>query len=248
MRVISPYRARARRVAHLFVCSHAGRGLPAPRHRRALLSDERRAALALPDAKEGRDRGPLPVLGLPLAAQAAALAVLAERRTTRAAPPRARPSSTRCASCWRPRSPSGLEERDEAISPRPAGGAWPSPSSGPEPRPARSSWRGPRPRSAPRPENGRLRPGPLHARAGPGADARAEALRPLDAREVRRVPVPLVRRPRAEAAADRTRGGAAHQRADRAQGARGALRATRPRPAGRPTPETSATGAGRPGS
>ena len=80
VRVISPYRARARRVAQLFVCSMQDGDFPrrdtgGPAALRRLSPRPRPAG-----AKEGGGRGPLPLLGLPLAAEAAPLALLAERR------------------------------------------------------------------------------------------------------------------------------------------------------------------------
>ena len=52
IRVISPYRARARRVAHLFVCSLQDGDFPRRDTGGPLLSDEARAALALPERKK----------------------------------------------------------------------------------------------------------------------------------------------------------------------------------------------------
>jgi ATP-dependent helicase/DNAse subunit B len=51
VRVISPYRARARRVAHLFVCSLQDGDFPRRDTGGPLLSDDARAALALPPRK-----------------------------------------------------------------------------------------------------------------------------------------------------------------------------------------------------
>ncbi len=52
VRVISPYRARARRVAHLFVCSLQDGDFPRRDTGGPLLSDDARAALALPPRKK----------------------------------------------------------------------------------------------------------------------------------------------------------------------------------------------------
>jgi ATP-dependent helicase/DNAse subunit B len=52
VRVISPYRARARRVAHLFACSLQDGDFPRRDTGGPLLSDEARAALALPERKK----------------------------------------------------------------------------------------------------------------------------------------------------------------------------------------------------
>ena len=52
VRVISPYRARARRVAHLFVCSMQDGEFPRRDTGGPLLSDDARAALALPPRKK----------------------------------------------------------------------------------------------------------------------------------------------------------------------------------------------------
>ena len=52
VRVISPYRARARRVAHLFACSLQDGDFPRRDTGGPLLSDEARASLALPERKK----------------------------------------------------------------------------------------------------------------------------------------------------------------------------------------------------
>ena len=52
VRVISPYRARARRVAHLFVCSMQDGDFPRRDTGGPLLSDDARRALALPERKK----------------------------------------------------------------------------------------------------------------------------------------------------------------------------------------------------
>jgi ATP-dependent helicase/nuclease subunit B len=52
VRVISPYRARARRVAHLFACSLQDGDFPRRDTGGPLLSDEARAALALPERRK----------------------------------------------------------------------------------------------------------------------------------------------------------------------------------------------------
>ena len=91
----------------------------------------------------------------------------------------------------------------------------------------------PRPDRAAPPATGSAQP-----RAGSRADAGSRSVRPVDPGGIRGVPLPLVRRSRAAAAADRARGGAAHGRTGRPPGARGASTRTRRRPSGRPTPAT----------
>ena len=198
----------------------AGRRLPAPRHRwPAALRRRPRRAGAASRARRPRSRtatcspsasrGPSSGSGSP-----------GEAPTTRAAPRRGRPSSTRCASCSRPPLPA--RDRRSATrrsSPRPVAGAWPSRSSLRDraQRGRAGARRGRRRRRRPRsrrrhPRPDRRPPGPARLRTSIGgsarpaqppararADACAEAVRALDPRGVRPLPLPLVRRPRAEA-------------------------------------------------
>ena len=171
VRVISPYRARARRVAQLFVCSMQDGDFPRRDTGGPLLSDDSRRALGLPRAKEGRGRGPIPLRGLPLAAEAAPLALLAERRrrgrrdlavaVRRRGARAARPGAAR-------RTSRSVTRRSP---PRPAAGDWRSRSSAPARRPASAS--SPRARGGGRPGPGKAvcDPGAAAARAGARADA-----------------------------------------------------------------------------
>ena len=213
----------------------AGRRLPAPRHRRAAALRRRSPGAGPARAKEGRGRGPLPVLGLPLAAEAAPLALLAERRRrgrgdVPVAVRRRGPRAARARSC-----PQGIEERDEAIVAE-AGGRGLAESvfdlgSAPSERELARARAADRPADRERPAAARA----AAARAGARADAGDQAVRPLHARGVRPLPLPLVHRPRAQPAADRARGRAADQRLDRPQGARVPLRGpARPRAASDP--------------
>ena len=229
VRVISPYRARARRVAHLFVSSMQDGDFPRRDTGGPLLSDDARRGPGVARAKEGRDRGPLPLLGLPVAAEAAALALVAERR---------RRGRRDVALALRRRGP---RPAGAATAPGPGGAGRSDPGRGRRAWPGRVRLRarlgaqrggagasrgGGRAEGRERTPSARAAP----ARSGAGADAGDQAVRPLDARGVRHLSVPLVHPARAEAAAGRAGGRAADERVDRAQGSRGALReATRVR-------------------
>ena len=245
VRVISPYRARARRVAHMFVCSLQDGDFPRRDTGGPLLSDERRAG-AGPAASGRRPRSRTATCsrsayrGLRSGSGSPGAAP-----TTRAGRPRAPRSSTRRASCSHPILPQGTEERDEAIVAE-AGGRGLAESVFDREAPSEDELARAR-RAAPRaqppsiggsrwPESGRLRAARARSAWSRSSSGCGEmALRALDARGVRRVSLPVVRRPRAEAAADRPGGGAPDAGLDRPPGARG-LYAEPPAPEGRPTP------------
>ena len=225
VRVISPYSARARRVGHMFVASLQDGDFPRRDTGGPLLSDEARAGLELPPRRKAEVEDRYLFAMLLSRPKRAALALVAERRRRGRRRRALARSSTTSASCSPPPLPDGIEERDEALFEE-AGGQGPGRLGlrrPPTPRPRRScarSLRGPpaspasrptptwrsgsrassraSPRTASAPRGLRLEP-------GAGADGRQGAVRPLDAREVRGVPLPLVRRARAGARADRPR-------------------------------------------
>ena len=203
VRVISPYRARARRVAHMFVCSMQDGDFPRRDTGGPLLSDDCSPRSGSAGAKEGRSRGPIPLHGLPLAAEAAALALLAERRrrgrrnlavAVRRRGPRAARASAAAGSRGTRRG-----DRRGGGRPRPRGvrcsGSPPAPS---ERELARSRGGG-------RTEDGERPPPARPAGARAGAQrgcARSRLFRALHSRGIRTLPLSLVHRPRAPPAAD----------------------------------------------
>ena len=230
VRVISPYRARARRVAAPVRRLAPGRRLPAPRHRRAAALRRRargagaaaarrrprsRTATCSRSASPGRsERLWLSWRSADDEGGATARSPFVDE-VARAARTRRCPTASRSAT-RRSRAEAGGRGLAESVVPRRR--AAPS---------ERELARAPRPRSTGcgRPaRRSALRARAAAARAGARADAGDGAVRPLDARGVRRLPLPLVRRPRAEAAADRPRGRAAERRLGRPPGARAPLR------------------------
>ena len=232
MRVLSPYRVRARRVRYLFVASLQEGEFPSHNPGDPLLGDERRADLGLPARRDPE---------------------LEERYLFYACVSR---PSDRLYLSWRDSDDDGqvlppspfLEDVADLLprrtgSRRGAGASTPSPST-PRRRRAPTSSRARSRRSAatrtPAPSSTALevpdpvaasvaerlraaastdqRPAGAAARPARPRGARApRALRRLDARGVRAVLVPLVRRPRAAAPAPRARSRAAHPGRDHAR-------------------------------
>ncbi len=209
-----PGRAHVRRL-------DAGRGLPPARHRRPAFSPTRLAGAWRCRPANRPRRGPLPVLGLPLAAEAEALALLAKRRR-RGRGDRPLPIRRRGArAARRPDAQRRGAPQDEAPSARARGG-WRSPR-GPRvgdwrtrcSHPARR-WRpSERDRAGAEAESSRRwrarRPAEASAAGARCAWIRcwsgcARCCSGPHAREVRRVPIPVVRRPRAAASANRAGG------------------------------------------
>ena len=203
----------------------AGRRLPAPRHRRAAALRRRPGGARAAAAQEGRGRGPLPVLGLPLAAQAEAVALLAERgrrgRRDRSLAVRRRgPRAARARSCraaprsatrrWRPR-------RAAAASPTPSSRQATPPS---EVELARAEGR------ARHAEDAASVPGAAQA-CEPGARSEwreQKLFGPSTLEEYASCPYRWFVGHELRPPPDRPRGGAAHRRADRSPGSGGPLR------------------------
>ena len=268
VRVLSPYRARAARARHLFLASlqegefpgggsttrcsarSAARRSGSPPSAAATRST--RSAISSTPARRGRPSAS----GSP-----------GEAATRRARRPRARRSSTTCSTCSHPipdrrarARPHPRARRRRARARRGLLGAHARPLArglagergidaalaALERRRRRGARRGARAALRSAAERGAL-PGPLRSPAVIGRIAEPPGDRRRHAREVARVPLPLVRRPRARPAGPRPGPRADARRLDRPRGARAAL----PRSAGRATrcrgPPTSAAGGSAPG-
>ena len=105
VRILSPYRLRATRVAHLFVAGLADGSFPAAGGGDPLLSDERRRALGLLVPQRPGRRGALPLLRLRVEAGALPPPLLPGQRRGRRRRRRGAPSSTRSATCSPPPRP-----------------------------------------------------------------------------------------------------------------------------------------------
>src|SRR4051794_16857620 len=160
VRVISPYRARARRVAHLFVCSMQDGDFPRRDTGGPLLSDDARRALGLPERKkaEVEDRY---LFSVCLSRPKQRLWLSWRSADDEGGATSRSPYVDEVRELLAPELPEDLEERDEAIVAEAGGrglaesvfdrGAAPS-----ERELARAKAA-----VGPRTENGRLRPGPL---------------------------------------------------------------------------------------
>jgi ATP-dependent helicase/DNAse subunit B len=160
VRVISPYRARARRIAHLFVCSMQDGDFPRRDTGGPLLSDDGRRALGLPERKkaEVEDRY---LFSVCLSRPKQRLWLSWRSADDEGGATSRSPYVDEVRELLAPELPGGLEERDEAIVAE-AGGRGLAESvfdlgSAPSPRELERA----RAAVGPRTENGRLRPGPL---------------------------------------------------------------------------------------
>ena len=160
VRVISPYRARARRVAHLFVCSMQDGDFPRRDTGGPLLSDDGRRALGLPERKkaEVEDRY---LFSVCLSRPKQRLWLSWRSADDEGGATSRSPYVDEVRELLAPELPEGLEERDEAIVAE-AGGRGLAESvfdlgSAPSPRELDRA----KAAVGPRTENGRLRPGPL---------------------------------------------------------------------------------------
>ncbi len=252
VRVISPYSARARRVGHMFVASLQDGDFPRRDTGGPLLSDEARAGLELPPRRkaEVEDRY---LFGMLLSRPKRQLWLSWRSADDEGGAGARSPFVDDVRELLSPALPDGIEERDEALFEE-AGGTGPGrlglrARRRPDRRGAGALARGPPAGRRPaRPRRGgadrrrrradpRGSPPPQGAApgAGAGADGRQGAVRALDAGEVRRVPLPLVRRSRARARADDPAGRRARRRLGRPPGAGAALpRAARPTRGRRP--------------
>jgi len=160
VRVISPYRARARRVAHMFVCSMQDGDFPRRDTGGPLLSDDSRRGLGLPERKkaEVEDRY---LFAVCLSRPKSRLWLSWRSADDEGGATSRSPYVDEVRELLAPELPDGLEERDEAMVAEASGrgladsvfevGAAPS-----ERELARAKAA-----AGPRTGNGRLRPGPL---------------------------------------------------------------------------------------
>ena len=160
VRVISPYRARARRVAHLFVCSMQDGDFPRRDTGGPLLSDESRRALALPERKKAEieDRY---VFTVCLSRPKQRLWLSWRSADDEGGATSRSPFVDEVRDLLAPALPEGLEERDEAIVAEAGGRGLAESVFEPNSAPSEVELARAKAATGPRAENGRLRPGPL---------------------------------------------------------------------------------------
>jgi ATP-dependent helicase/nuclease subunit B len=160
VRVISPYRARARRVAHLFVCSMQDGDFPRRDTGGPLLSDDARRALALPERKKAEleDRYLFSVL---LSRPKQRLWLSWRSADDEGGATSRSPYVDEVRELLAPELPQGLEERDQSIVAEAAGRGLPEPVFDPGSAPSERELARAGAALGPRTENDRLRPGPL---------------------------------------------------------------------------------------
>ena len=160
VRVISPYRARARRVAHLFVCSMQDGDFPRRDTGGPLLSDEARRALALPERKKAEieDRY---LFSVCLSRAKQRLWLSWRSADDEGGATSRSPFVDEVRDLLAPALPEDLEERDEAILAEAGGRGLAESVFEPEAAPSEVELARAEAALGPRTENGRLRPGPL---------------------------------------------------------------------------------------
>jgi ATP-dependent helicase/DNAse subunit B len=160
VRVISPYRARARRVAHMFVCSMQDGDFPRRDTGGPLLSDDARRALALPERKKAEieDRYLFTVC---LSRPKQRLWLSWRSADDEGGATSRSPYVDEVRELLAPELPEGLEERDEAIVAEAGGRGLAESVFDPGSAPSERELARAKAAIAPRTENGRLRPGPL---------------------------------------------------------------------------------------
>jgi ATP-dependent helicase/DNAse subunit B len=160
VRVISPYRARARRVAHLFVCSMQDGDFPRRDTGGPLLSDDARRALALPERKKAEleDRYLFSVL---LSRPKQRLWLSWRSADDEGGATSRSPYVDEVRELLAPELPQGLEERDQSIVAEAAGRGLAEPVFDPGSAPSERELARAGAALGPRTENDRLRPGPL---------------------------------------------------------------------------------------
>ena len=160
VRVISPYRARARRVAHLFVCSMQDGDFPRRDTGGPLLSDDARRALALPERKKAEleDRYLFSVL---LSRPKQRLWLSWRSADDEGGATSRSPYVDEVRELLSPELPQGLEERDRSIVAEAAGRGLAEPVFDPGSAPSERELARAGAALGPRIENDRLRPGPL---------------------------------------------------------------------------------------
>ncbi len=160
VRVISPYRARARRVTHLFVCSMQDGDFPRRDTGGPLLSDEARRALALPERKKAEieDRY---LFSVCLSRAKQRLWLSWRSADDEGGATSRSPFVDEVRDLLAPALPEGLEERDEAILAEAGGRGLAESVFEPDAAPSEVELARAEAAIGPRTENGRLRPGPL---------------------------------------------------------------------------------------
>jgi ATP-dependent helicase/nuclease subunit B len=160
VRVISPYRARARRVAHMFVCSMQDGDFPRRDTGGPLLSDEDRRTLALPERKraEIEDRY---LFSVCLSRPKQRLWLSWRSADDEGGATSRSPFVDEVRDLLAPALPQGLEERDEAIVTEAGGRGLAESVFEPDFAPSEVELARAQAAVGPRTENGRLRPGPL---------------------------------------------------------------------------------------
>ncbi|MFL5906267.1 MAG: PD-(D/E)XK nuclease family protein [Solirubrobacterales bacterium] len=160
VRVISPYRARARRVAHLFVCSMQDGDFPRRDAGGPLLSDDSRRALALPARKKAEieDRY---LFSVCLSRPKQRLWLSWRSADDEGGATSRSPFVDEVRELLAPGLPADLEERDEAIVAEAGGRGLAESVFDPGSAPSEIELARANAAIGPRATNGRLRPGPL---------------------------------------------------------------------------------------
>jgi ATP-dependent helicase/nuclease subunit B len=160
VRVISPYRARARRVAQMFVCSMQDGDFPRRDTGGPLLSDDARRALALPERKKAEieDRY---LFSVCLSRPKQRLWLSWRSADDEGGATSRSPFVDEVRELLSPKLPGDLEERDEAIIAEAGGRGLAESVFEVGSAPSETELARARAAIGPRTENGRLRPGPL---------------------------------------------------------------------------------------
>jgi ATP-dependent helicase/DNAse subunit B len=160
VRVISPYRARARRVAHLFVSSLQDGDFPRRDTSGPLLSDDARAVLALPPRKQAEveDRY---LFSVCLSRPKERLWLSWRNADDEGGATARSPFVDEVRELLTPALPDDLEERDEAIVAEATGRGLADSVFDPDSAPSATEVARAEAAIGPRTDNGRLRPGPL---------------------------------------------------------------------------------------
>jgi ATP-dependent helicase/DNAse subunit B len=160
VRVISPYRARARRVAHLFVCSLQDGDFPRRDTGGPLLSDDARRAMGLPERKkaEVEDRY---LFSVCLSRPKQRLWLSWRSADDEGGATSRSPYVDEVRDLLAPELPTELEERDEALAAEAGGRGLAESVFDLSSAPSERELARAKAATGPRTENGRLRPGPL---------------------------------------------------------------------------------------
>ncbi len=160
VRVISPYRARARRVSHMFVCSMQDGDFPRRDTGGPLLSDDARRALGLPERKKAEieDRY---LFSVCLSRPKQRLWLSWRDADDEGGATSRSPYVDEVRGLLAPELPQGIEERDEAIVAEAGGRGLAESVFDVSSAPSERELARANAAIGPRTENGRLRPGPL---------------------------------------------------------------------------------------